>query len=267
MHSLTDYVKDNFVKDNVNGWRLLRRIGHVNDELSEKCCSVSKSTADFNAIVCGAASEVYRFGVDAKTYYFKEFLDRGWKDRIKNAFRGTRAIRALNGEMALFNAGLNYPPIVLLGEMGNRSFIVTEEVTDARDLYVLINEPSALPLPPNRFMKALGIAVGEMHAQGVSHGDLRWGNVLLSGDGSDLKIIFIDNERTLAYGRLPERLRLKNLVQMCISADRLSRIQALRFYAAYLQKNPLSKAEKRNLMSRVIKRANYRRARLLSKKS
>lgn len=262
MLTVDDFEANGFTRRQFMEWELLARDIGLKEAFLERCCHHPKTESDaFHPVTCGKDSEVYRFEFEGRSFFFKEFLSRGWQDRIKDMFRDTRAVRAFRGELILTEAGLNAPPILLIGERTGSNFMVTEEIPDATNLYFMVTEPEKYPLPPHQFAKQLGELIGTLHANGISHGDLRWGNILWNGTGESLAFYFIDNERTVKYSRLPDRVRFKNLVQMAMSADHLTTYHVLRFFVAYLRKNPELIQHKREWLKRVHAKAEERRER------
>ena len=77
-----------------------------------------------------------------------------------------------------------------------------------------------------------------MHAANISHGDLRTGNVLVKLKEDDWDFYFLDNERTVKYNKLPDKLRIKNLVQIgMVLNENLTNTDRMRFYKTYLKQN------------------------------
>jgi tRNA A-37 threonylcarbamoyl transferase component Bud32 len=99
-----------------------------------------------------------------------------------------------------------------------------------------------------------------MHAAGIFHGDLRLGNVLVQKNEGQWRFFFIDNERTKKFYHLPDSLRLKNLVQVNMFREGISRTDRLRFFKAYLKENP-SIVRKRNKWAKKIVTKTNRRLR------
>jgi predicted unusual protein kinase regulating ubiquinone biosynthesis (AarF/ABC1/UbiB family) len=101
-----------------------------------------------------------------------------------------------------------------------------------------------------QLISRFGQTVGRMHAQNIFHGDLRLGNVLVKQDNSQFVFIFLDNERTRKFKKLPRRLRLKNLVQICMSRDNISDPDRTIFLNAYLSQQNV-KIDGENLAAQI----------------
>jgi hypothetical protein len=198
-------------------------------------------------------------------------LHRNRLDPIKEIFRGTRAERAFRGHQLLRKNGLGAPEIVAVGKKGPQSFIVSDAVRNGRGLGQYFREAYILPLSneaiakKRRVVRKLGHTVGRLHALGMFHGDLRWGNIIVDESNPfRLLFLFLDNERTAHYRRLPYRKRLKNLVQLNMdSSPIVNRTDRLRFIQAYLEENPDLVPKQRLWIRRIIKKT----AKRLAKKS
>ena len=121
--------------------------------------------------------------------------------------------------------------------------MATVEAPDAIPMYHhLLGEPGGTPRCTGRqrrqLLHVLGEAVGRMHRAGIVHGDLRPGNILARKSDGRWEVFFIDNERTKKWPFLPNRLRLKNLVQINMLPSDVSKTDRLRFFHAYLLLNP-----------------------------
>jgi hypothetical protein len=106
-----------------------------------------------------------------------------------------------------------------------------------------------------------------MHADGIFHGDLRPGNVLAwkemdstgSPQGDNWHFFFLDNERTKKFRKLPERLRLKNLVQInMFEPGEVSNTDRMRFFKEYWARNKESGLEKAALIKSVLNKTRRR---------
>jgi hypothetical protein len=74
--------------------------------------------------------------------------------------------------------------------------------------------------------------------------------------------LFLDNERTVQYKRLPHLKRLKNLVQLNMdSIPVVTRTDRLRFFHAYLLENMELNPERKYLLRRILEKTAARIAR------
>ena len=85
-------------------------------------------------------------------------------------------------------------------------------------------------------LQALGQYIGQLHASGFCHGDLRPGNVLAQHNESGWQFSLIDNESNRCRDPLPGKLLLKNLMQLnMLTPAVLSRADRMRFLRAWRQ--------------------------------
>jgi len=201
----------------------------------------------------------------------KQYLNRSLLDFFKNLFR-PRAYKAFKADQILKQYGFSTPHIVAVGKktfvgITTKNFLITSQVEDSVPLYKMLvplettNQKCLTPIngsntkdrlsltgldtgisQKQQLIKQFGQTVGRMHAAGIFHGDLRLGNVLVKPvvslsnpkDDNRFVFIFLDNERTRKFKKLPERLRLKNLVQISMSRENISDSDRMHFLDAYL---------------------------------
>lgn len=255
--------------------RLLPEADHLT--FLDKCCGNDiKNDPDFKPVSSSAYARVYRFEMEGRSYYYKQFLSRNAFEPLKNLIRGDRALRSLKGDFLLHDKGFKVPKCMLIGKKGRQIFMVSEAVDNGKDLIRYVKEEFPHGMSPvkisekRELCKLLGIEIGKLHAEGIIHGDLRWGNVVIEKrKGFAPGIWFLDNERTIASGVISEKLRLVNLVQMnMIPPATITFTDRMRFYKAYLSQNPDLMPEKRSLAEKILQktaiRFNRKAARLIS---
>jgi tRNA A-37 threonylcarbamoyl transferase component Bud32 len=201
----------------------------------------------------------------------KEYLHRSFVDILKHLFIPGRAQRACVASVALLDHGIPCPPVVALGlkKLGLiplSSFLITEEITDAPDIYAWLtqtwlNAGDSVRMIRRQFITALGSTIGRMHAAGIAHGDLRPRNILARLESGRWTFYLLDNERTRQFRRLPDRLRQKNLHQIGMFPLGVSRSDRWRFYRAYLAENPGLQADPKPLARAVETLTSVRLAR------
>lgn len=200
--------------------------------------------------------------------YMKEHLSRGIRDFFKHIMRSGRAKRAFDASLMLQNSGFYAPIVIALlegqpGEFGTNDVMITKEVESAKPILKFLtdsraNQGDALYRRRN-LMASFGRTIGKMHAKGIFHGDLRAGNILAGKYKNNLRFFFLDNERTRKFGRLPERLQVKNLVQLQISSMAvISSTDRMRFYKRYLSENTMGRMEGKKLAEKVFKKTGQR---------
>lgn len=209
--------------------------------------------------------------LDARPVYFKMFYNRNKLERFKSIVRGSRCRRAVEGSTLLERHGFRVPPIVQVGrvqEGRNRGleYFVSEAVA-AVGLADYVYENWRRPLCAEQLVLKrntlvdLGRLIGRMHRKNIVHGDLRPNNVLVSDDGASLGFYFIDNERNSVSQSMPEKKRIKNLIQIgMIFPSVLSRTDRLRFFKSYCSAGGLRPSIVRGLAGEVFRLTNKRLA-------
>ena len=209
-------------------------------------------------------SRVWKFSAGGENYIFKEFLPRGPLEYFKAVLRGTRSEKAVKAGRILTEKGFLTPSTLAFGVkyagiIPVRNFLVTRFVSEAYGLDAFLKERMKAYAPKEwfmvkcRIMRRLGETIGRLHAEGVVHGDLRPGNVLVKGwEGAEPEFYFIDNERNSLAPSVPHALLLKNLVQLnMVESSLLSRADRARFFKAYISSFPRLSASRRSLAKEV----------------
>ena len=207
-----------------------------------------------------------------KLVYYKEFLSRSPFEGIKSFFRGSRCQRAISKGKILRQRGFYSPVVSCWGKKGNRHFMISEGV-DALGLGDYIDKHWQRPLSggeisaKRRFIEQFGTMIGELHKNGICHGDLRVNNILVHESTGEVIFYFVDNERNTLFKKIPRRLIRKNLVQInMMQSPYISRQDRLRFFQAYCEAyGGLSPAEKLALIARVQQRTVERLVRKADK--
>ncbi len=249
--------------------------------LKESLAQGARSLAGTYALVRVPASknvEVYKFACDSGRFFFKQYHWRSPWDRIKHLFRPSRAARTVTATAMLEANGFAAPEIVAMGGgcpgwLATDPFLLTCEVENSLSLHLFVEQrlgPSTASLARKReFIRTFGRFVGRLHARNISHGDLHLCNILvrLSGEEpSENDFVLIDNERTVQFRSLPDRLRLKNLVQCNLfRTNALSSTDRMRFFKSYLAENSALTPVAKAWLRRVVRITEQRLAKRIKK--
>jgi serine/threonine protein kinase len=272
---LSTKIPDNYEKVQFNDFIMYVQEDLRSHSLEEALAMGEKSLAEKYDLISIEASEfarVFRFTVEfsgsSRTVFYKEYLCRSLLDFIKHIFRPSRACRAFRAGLMMQRNGVNVPEVVAFGEERNpfvcrRNFLLTMEVPDTEQLSACLSGYSQdLPTEDlknkRQLIQAFGQTIGRMHAMGIFHGDLRLGNVLVRRNDSGWNFFFLDNERTQRFVQLPDRLRLKNLVQVNMFRKGVSNSDRLRFLKAYLGENPAIITLRKYWARKIIDKTNKR---------
>ena len=206
-------------------------------------------------------------GVD-HSLYLKKYLGRSTLDSVKHIFRSSRARRAFNATLMLQENGFDAPALIGLfekraGPFSAGNLLLTGEVVNSSTMPQLLTDLNQDPgkdefIRKRSLITAFGETIGQMHAKGIFHGDLRLGNVLVVREEQEWRFFFIDNERTKKFRRLPDRLRLKNLVQINMFRSGITNSDRLRFFKSYLSVNPDVQVRYKFWVRKIIEKTNRR---------
>ena len=200
--------------------------------------------------------------------YLKKYLCRSTLDFVKHLFRPSRAKRAFNATLMLHKNGFDAPAVMGLFEHCNGPFctnnlLLTEGIENSRPMPQLLTDfcqssGGDASIDKRALIEAFGGIIGKMHAKGIFHGDLRLGNVLVVREGQKWRFFFIDNERTKKFYHLPNRLRLKNLVQINMFRSGITNTDRMRFLKAYLKHNPAVANNRQRWAVRILRKTSWR---------
>lgn len=269
-------LADDFDKMRMDNWIIRIRKNFPKDDI-KNLISVNDSSAEgqgqFIKVPSSDYTRVFRCNISfngiSHTLYLKQYLCRSTLDFAKHLFRPSRAKRAFNASLMLQKNGFDAPIVIglferRLGPFYTDNFLLTMEVEKAKSVPQLLtdicqNSGRNTFVCKHTLIKAFAKTIGQMHAKGIFHGDLRLGNVLVIKEGQKWRFFFIDNERTKKFCRLPVRLRLKNLVQInMLRSDTITNTDRLRFYKAYLKENPSIVRKRNKWGKKIVTKTNHR---------
>jgi tRNA A-37 threonylcarbamoyl transferase component Bud32 len=123
--------------------------------------------------------------------------------------------------------------------------LVTREIEGATDLAAYLDSLGQAGEAGPRFGKrevtrSVASLLRSMHRAGICHADLNLRNILLQGDGNEVRSFVIDLDKARVLSHMPVRSRVGNLVRLYRSAEKLGyageRVtwrDCLRFVKAY----------------------------------
>jgi tRNA A-37 threonylcarbamoyl transferase component Bud32 len=261
-----------------DGWKVYIENGRCSQELLNQVEDfISSNNPPHNWIQAASSdnSKVWKLFVGEGCYIFKEYVKRGPLDPLKLAVAGSRARKAWSAGLELISKGFATPDMPIWGEklrwrIPYRNFLVTSFIPNAHGLYTLLRGKFNPPLNEEKLrikrslIYALGNMIGRLHSSGIVHGDLRLDNILVQ-NWRDRKHNFylIDNERNTLYHKIPERLIIKNLVQLSmISSAFITHSDRMRFLNAYLSSRKDLQVKKKyvaqEIYDRTVKRMKKR---------
>lgn len=265
-----------FEKIRISGWTM-----HVSSDfpkasihsLCRPAEQVDGVRGPFNRVDASEYARVFKCSVGfrgrCRNLYVKQFLFRSAWDFVKHLFRPSRARRAFRASLMLAGHGFCVPETVALGErrygpVCTSNFLITCEINKAGDLYACFKNnwqrhSSDILRNKRRFIRALGKTVGRMHREGIFHGDLRAGNIFAKSSDGTWQFFFLDNERTRKFTFLPQRLRIKNLVQInMLQRENITLTDRMRFMKAYLDHNGDVRSRWKDLARKVVVKTRRR---------
>jgi len=269
------YQSDDYDHHLINSWDVLVRRGYSLEDVKAVISADGKVCSDQNRFKKVPSSNftcVYRATANyqgkQRNIYLKGYLFRGWFDFIKHLFCATRAKKSFKASILLRQNGFNAPePLVLMekiiGPFGTGSILITEEIEDSVQLDNYLrnlaekNDFDAVR-QKRQIISKLGNLVGNLHRCGISHGDLRIGNILVQKNAGQTKFFLIDNERTRQYREIPFRLRLKNLVQVNMFRQSITNTDRMRFLKSYVNCINFDRNQVRRLCRRVVRKTKKR---------
>ncbi len=171
--------------------------------------------------------------VDGKYYFLKRYNVKGWKYRLRNAFRRSRSIKTWLSFWEFRLRRLPVPePLLCLEErrlrLLGRSYILTEFVEGSEKLSK--HWPKLDQTEKKSLLAKLGILLGRMHLLGCLHGDLKWDNILLQQTGAKSEVILIDLDGTRVRSHLRYARARKDLDRFLRDLRRWATGEEIQFF-------------------------------------
>lgn len=182
---------------------------------------------------------------------------RGLRGALSDGMFGSRAERARRGGHRVAATGVSTPRPLAVAERRRfglpvESFLVTPFLAGSVPLPAILPELAAAPRRRRALATALGELVGDLHASGVHHADLKHSNLLVGPDG---RVDLVDLDSLVPTRRLIWRRRVRALGQLeaysVVLYPWLPRTDRARFLQAYLARNPDVHAQRSRLVADV----------------
>jgi len=268
-------LPEGFEKMRIDNWIILIRKNFPKHEIRNFVAESDLSADDQSQFVRVPSSDytrVYKYNVCldgvAHPLYIKKYLCRSRLDFLKHLFRPSRARRAFNATLMLHKNGFDAPAVMGLFEQRSGPFctnnlLLTEGIENSKSMSELLadicqNSGGDTSIDKRALIEAFGGIIGQMHANGIFHGDLRLGNILVVRQEQKWRFYLIDNERTKKFYNLPAWLRLKNLVQVNMFRSGITNTDRMRFFKAYLKHNPAVADNRQDWTVKILKRTSWR---------
>ena len=189
-----------------------------------------------------------------------------WKHRLKDVFRGSRAQRAFRAALALEQAGLPVARALAVGEVRLlrwplQAYLLSLEVGDA---VTLARYVAGRRRVPRGLETELARLLGQLHAAGFTHGDLKSSNVLIQGAG---KPWLIDFDGVRSYRQVPFGRAVRDLARLGAgiieAGGRCTLPMVIRFLRGYcaIRSMPDWRAWYRAVTPRILSRVGSRAVR------
>jgi hypothetical protein len=265
-----------FVKIKQNNLTLYIRKSFLGSDLGQALLSGEETMRKQYPLTTLPSSEFSRVckfnihfeGAD-RDVYIKWFFRKSGFASIKSLIFGSLAKCSHKAETMLAQNGFDVPVTIAIGEsrsglFHSESFSVTLGIKNTKRAVDIARQTREITTPEQLsahrdLIRNFGRTIGKMHANGIFHGDLRFGNVLLSPERASWRFFFIDNARTKKFVLLPFWLRIKNLVQLNISASGLfSRTDRMRFFTEYCARTGTGKKTRKVLIKAVLLKTRRR---------
>lgn len=215
-------------------------------------------------------ADTYRWTRSGGDVYVKVYRRyRRWT-AIKDWFRPSKAANVRAVSQVLTDGGFVVPTVLATGEERGlfgvrRSFCATaalvgEPVAERIAALAAAREPTTLHAKRG-LLETLGREVARLHTAGVVAGDLVPANVWIALADGELRLAFLDHDRTRIGGApAPWRRARRNLVQLNrIVVPGVTTADRLRVYRAYAHARGWSAAEARTTVPWIVAKTLARR--------
>lgn len=227
----------------------------LSDTLKELLESVSKEK-NCKIVRDSKNRRVLTFTNNYETFYIKHYTVRHWKKVIKSLISQRAKREWLNAHRLLNNYVLTAEPVAIGRKRGcglrKDDYLILKAVPNcisARDLITGIQQSSQdyKRLNKNSILMNIISCIRKMHDQGILHGDLHAGNILINTHDTSL-VYLIDLDLSKYKSTLPLSWRIRDLSRLLYSIMDVCSVEEIktliRSYADFL--SPLSSGSSKN---------------------
>lgn len=186
-----------------------------------------------------ATSTVAEVVIDSRTWIYKRFcLKKRWA-ALANLFRRSAALRSWQMGHALIERGLpTARPLLVLHRRGitgpREGYLLCEKIENASELHRFVAHQSVHDKQSR--IDQVARLLRRFHDAGLSHRDLKAGNLLVAANAGDAKVHFIDLVGVRLRPQLTPSQRQQDLMRLNVSflkGTTITRTDRLRFLRSY----------------------------------
>jgi tRNA A-37 threonylcarbamoyl transferase component Bud32 len=152
-------------------------------------------------------------------------------------------------------------PLALLLPRGRAAYLLTQYIPGAVNLHLFAWElarrtPAERRRAARRTATALGRLVGQLHAWGLAHRDLKGCNLMVVEDGERIQTPLVDLDGIEVRRQVRRRERIRNLARLSASLEMhgwVGRALRARFLHAYAREVGADRRERRRLWGDVAR--------------
>ena len=235
----------------------LRKDGNPDDLLGEDSGLLKSSESTCSALVQMPAAIT---AGDLEPLYVKKFLFKGIVHSLKPLFRPHRAQVMWQVSWHLLNHSLPVaePEGYLIKQRGPfclGGYFFARVLPECSTLDEIAEDVDQLTtrLDLGGLIGALARNIARMHNSGVSHGDLKWPNILVHEEKNELW--FVDLDSAQLYGRAPSNKAVaRDLARFVLSGQEAGIAEAIldKFLDEYAHQRKLSRARIDGPMAKIL---------------
>ena len=243
--------------------RFLRNDGNPDDLLVDDSGLLKSSKSTYSALVKIPAASA---AGDSELLFVKEFRFKGIIHSLKPLLHQHRAQVMWQVSWHLLNHSIPVaePEGYLLKQLGpfcRKGYFFAGVLPLCSTLDELAADLDQLTVrfDSGGLIGALAKNIARMHSSGVSHGDLKWSNILVHEEKKELW--FVDLDSAKLYGQSPNTKAVaRDLARFLLSAQEAGVEEAIleRFIDQYAHHRELSRARIDGPIDKILKKLQYR---------